>query len=298
MKYLALTALAAPVFAASMAIAQDELPDPYEWITETYSFPSDLKRGFVSEERGELIPPSLPEANASDEEIKAFLKSSNSILSHYLKNGGLNIPKGCFIVYDPETYTLTARAPRIAQSSIRNMAKSAEDTAPKYIAASFIVVEGEAELFRSVASRASALHDHTELYGEIENAIEAGDAEIVHHHQIDIRSGEVSQLHRTAEHIQGDTREIDPQNRITFTSDTLALGESVEVNPIICPDGVTIDWNFSLNYDFETLEKRFATVTSQDGKLIKSGVQDRSQTVLTSQTTTHKDQTNLVGVWG
>ena len=163
-------------FISSAAVAQEgKEKDPYEWVVETYQFPADeLSFGFTSRDRGALRAPSLPPADAGDEQIRDFIRKSNSIVSHYLETLGLALPKGALVIFDPETLTLTARLPRIAQSSVHFAARAFQDDAPKYIAIDQLIFEAPSAPMRGMVERAGKQANHQPLLAELKELVAGG----------------------------------------------------------------------------------------------------------------------------
>ncbi len=143
-------------FGFAQVAEKEAVINSYEWTFVTYQFPAiDLVGGFASPERGSLRPPSVPDQNADDKTIQDFIKKSSSITSHFLELKGLSLPKGGLLIFDPESLTLSARLPRISQSSVQFTALSYQDVAEKYLSLSLNIFEAPSALVRGWSTRRS-----------------------------------------------------------------------------------------------------------------------------------------------
>ncbi len=182
-------------------VAQDAAAlDPYEWIIETYPFPGEeLVRGFATEERGALTAPKMPAPDATDEATLDFLRKSNSIVAHYLKQQGLALPEGSVVVFDPVSLTLAARAPRITQSSIGFTSAAFREHIETFIELNTVVLEGEGATIREQLARAGEAADHADLLKNLEAAVAQGTVTILKRNRIETRSGQRAKVDESRE---------------------------------------------------------------------------------------------------
>ncbi len=285
------------VLPALTVLAQNP-DDPYEWTIETYAFPADqLVHGFASPERGALRPPRLPAADATPEQIQDFIRISNSIVSHYLDEQGLGLPKGGLVIFDPESLTLAARLPRIAQSSILFTAEAFQEDAQKYLAFDFTMVEAPAAMLRSVAEKANEQANHHPLLEQMRSEVDEGRAKILFSSRLETQSGQRATLERqeNADVATGIT--VDAENQVAYLTETQAVGTRLEVDSVIGADGETIDLRFSLDHHYLPARKRQAPLTLRGTDQLSSVLVDTTNVLLHGGVTMRTGTSKLLGVW-
>ncbi len=304
MKRLHLIATLSALTCASAANANSagegdgEEKDPYEWVIETYPFPSDeLSLGFTSRDRGALRAPALPAAGSDVEQIRDFLRTSNSITSHYLETAGLALPKGGMVIFDPGSLTLTARLPRIAHSSIHFTAKALQDRAPQFVAIDQTIFEAPSASVRSIIERAGGQADHRPLLEELEALVADGRGRVVSSGRMETKSGQRTSLRRAEELAFAVDLAVDADGRVEFTSDSQSAGTSWEIDPVIGVDAATVDLNVALDHHYAAPRKRQEPLTAMGAASISAAVTDTFNATVTTAITTMSGDAKLVGVW-
>lgn len=292
--FLLLLALSIP----SAKAQEPDDTDPYEWVIESYEFPSDeLAGGFASEERGELRAPPLPPGNATEEEIEDFIKKSSSVVTHYLEMQGLSLPKGSLVLYDAESMTLTGRLPRIAHASVAFTAEAYSQYFDTFLSLDPVLVEAPAPLLRSIVSRLHEKGDHSELVEEIEAEIDAGNAKILSKGRIDANSGQRSKIEQVEEITYPVDFAVAPDGTIEYESETLSEGTVWEVDPVIGADEETIDLNIALRNNFAPTVENEVPLNNFEEKEVSIQSMEIFNSSITSQYTLISDTARVLGVW-
>jgi len=294
MRWLPLAPLLLVALAATTALSQEESLDPYEWTIETYAFPArELIFGFASEERGALRPPPLPGEDAGVEEIRAFIRQSSSVTVHYLETQGLSLPKGSLLVFDPESLTLAARLPRIAQSSVSFSADALTARVPKYLAFDHQVVEAPAKEMRALLAEHSGSADHTKFL----RSLEEGNGETMSSMRIETRSGQRASLEQAESHAKPVELTIDEAEQASFVTEEVNEGTMLELDPVLGDDGSIIDLSISLEHHYAPAERRQEPLTQRSGKSVTMSVIDTWHARLTTAITMRNGTSQLLGVW-
>ena len=284
-----------------IASTQDPaIPDPYEWVIETYQLPApELVGGFASAERGALIAPPAPAPapDASGEEIQEFIKKSSSIVTHYFETQGLALPKGSMIVYDPETMTLAARLPRIAHASVAFTTEAYLQVVDTFVELSPAVIEAPAATVRALVARAGKKADHTDLLRELEGEVARGNAKFISRTRIDGRSGlrsKVAQVRETAYPVEFS---VGPDGTVEYEEEFFPEGTTWEVDPVVGADGETVDLNIALNYNFAPSARRKLPLTTAEDRSVAVRSVDTFRSTLTSQYTIMNGTARMMGAW-
>lgn len=280
---------------AAQPVDAAEQPDPYEWVTQSYSFPCfELLRGFTSKDRGELRHPRLPAEDADDEEVLKFVKESNSITSHFLDMQGMSLPDGVLVVFDPDSLTLTARAPRLMQSSIGFLADTYQSSAEKYLVLEASILEAPAAAVQSVVEKAASTSDHSPLKAELE---QAQGSRSVFFGKAECRSGQRVKIADTREIVYPVDLEPGPNNSASFITETDSWGTSFEIDPVLGADDITIDLNYVVERAYSEPAFVRQTVNRQNGTDVTMPTINRTFARTISQITVRSGNARLVAAW-
>lgn len=284
-----------PVFAQNTEVPD---PNPTEWVIETYPFPgNELARGYSSTERGTLVVPKAPKENASEKEIEDFIRSSNSVVSHYLKSKGLLLPTGGLVVFDPDTLTLTARLPRIFQRSIAFTSEDYLSSIEKYIGMEKIIIEAPVDLMRGIVKRAGQNSDHTPLLVELEKAVEEGKATILDSARLDVRSGNRAKISHSGSTVSGNPVSINKDDTVVYGSDESNFGNEFETEAFLGPDDKTIDFNIVVDHRYAPAILKKVTISRRGKSNVTASVYDRFKATISSQYTTRDGRTKMLATW-
>lgn len=293
--------LSASVFASTTLplLAQDDAqPDPYEWVVETYSFPAhELVQGFASEERGSLTAPKFPEGDLTEDGTIDFLRKSHSIVTHYLKKQGLALPEGTVVVFDPESLSLAARAPRITQQSIHFTSAAYRAGVPTFLELNTVLLEGEAATIRGQLALAGETPDHSGILQRLEAAVPAGTVSILKRNRIEARSGQRAKIDETREIVAPSNLAMAPDGMVLYDTESHREGTIWEMDPVVGGDEKMIDLNLSLRHHFAPSARRFVPFARTGEATLSSVALEPSTASATSQFTLANSTTKMVGVW-
>ena len=280
---------------AAQKKAEPKAPDPYEWTTESYSFPCfELLQGFTSKDRGELRHPKIPAANAPAEEILNYVKKSNSITSHFLDLQGMSLPEGVVVLFEPDSLTLTARAPRLIQGSIAFLAENYQASAEKYLVLEAHILEAPVTAVRSALEKSLQSPDHSALKIELENA---PGSKRIFFGKTECRSGNRCQIQDADEIVYPANLELGAENATNYSSESEVWGTFFEFDPILGADDFTIDLNYMVKRDYAEPSFVHQTVARPNGRDVLMPKMKRTYAKTTSQITVHSGDAILLGAW-
>ena len=239
----------------------------------------------------------MPEGDLTEEETLAFLRKSNSVVSHYLKEQGLALPKGSVVVFDPISLSLAARAPRITQSSIHFTSASFREGTETFVELNTVLLEGDAATIREQLSQASESADHAEILAELEKSVADGSVSILQRRNTEARSGQRTKINDSSEYSVADDLALAPDGTLLYGSETLEEGTTWEFDTVIGADNDTIDLSMVLTHHFAPSKRRQVPFTTTEKGVISSALSEASIIKVTTQLTMKKASTRMIGVW-
>lgn len=268
-------------------------PDPYAFSTRTYRLPSDeLVQGFVTTEKGKLRSPALPPASASAGEVEIFLKRSHDVMKEYLHQQGITLPPGSLACYDPDSGTLSLRAMAVVHDLVGALSEVFVQHLPYHLAWTLDILEAPASDVRATMASCAGKSDHSAAYDALlPKAIPAvamrGETKPGTHTRA--RTG--SQIDDTSEYT------TDAKQRVSATQDSKPLGTSLEIDPVVGPDGKIIDVNLRLTHRYASPTTRWQPLTAGSAAKIEARWQDTPLAEIATNFSLFDNTTQLLGIW-
>ncbi|MEM7012289.1 MAG: hypothetical protein AAF585_12470 [Verrucomicrobiota bacterium] len=278
----------------------DDDVDPNEWVIESYQFPShELTGGYTSPNRGFLKCPQLPDPDAEDEAVQDFIRQSNSIVSHYFEIQGVTYPVGALFVFDPESTTLAARLPRRAHSTVLFAAESAQSDAPKYVPFDVTIFETSATKMRDVIEQARQTPEHRQLLDELVDLAEGDDdgVKILSTIRTEAKSGQRAMTDQVESVAIPFEMAIIGNGNVEFANDTLPVNTRFEIDPVIGPSGVEVQFYYKLNFNYAPAAKRVEEITTRGGETLSAAQNDAYNVELTNVMSVLSGGAKLLGTW-
>lgn len=275
-------------------------PDPNAWSIHTYRFPTDdLIIGFVSRERGQLRAPAMPAANASQADIEKFLRQSNEVMHQYLSTeAAIPLVPGSFAVYDRGNKTLAVRTLNSTHELLVNFAQVLNQRVSQYLSFNAHLVETDAATLRAMLKEASVQAEHRALWAHMQELISQGKAREAGMLRIDTRSGQRSNIERGERRTYGTNFTLVEQGWCMADQTERTVGTSLEIDPVIGPDGRTVDLSFALKNHYAPPTERWALIgQSTRGEKLESLVMDFHTGEVTTAITVLDGMTKMLGVW-
>lgn len=278
--------------------AKPTVPSPNDWAVRVYRFPADeLRMGFVSRERGQIKAPAMPPADASQEQILQFIKSSNDVVAQYLELQGIPLLKGSLAVLDPEHDVLAVRTVNDTHNIITELANAFLRRVPRYLSFHMHLMEADPVVMAQLVKDAPQNADQTPLWERIKALADQGQAKHLSSMNIDSQSGQRSFVKRGAQRAHADGFSMDDRDRFEVPASRKDVGTRLELDPVIGPDGTMVDVNFGLEHDLAPPVERWEPAAQSGTRRIESRVTDFTTAKFTSATMLLSGMTKLLGIW-
>jgi hypothetical protein len=272
---------------------------PDTWSTKTYRFPSDdLGTGFVSRDKGQLRAPKLPKANATEAEVADFLKKSDAIVSLYLKDQGIPLPEGSVVAYDSANQTLVIRTSGKAHEQIGTWATTLVNRVATTLTFATYLIEAEASEVRKIVNEAGGKGDHSAQLARLKALVGEGKGRQVDLLRLETRSGQRATVVHGEERVHGVELKGSKSGWTAHANDTREIGARMELDPVLGPDGETLDLNISIDHDYRLPLDRWEPV-AQTGSGLRADVRvtDFYRVKVTTAQTMMSGTARLLGVW-
>lgn len=225
------------------------------------------------------------------------MKKNSSVVTHYLESVGLGLPKGSLVLFDPETSTITARLPRIAQASLHFTTEASSGLVEKYVELIPHLIEAPAERIRAAVARASEEPDHVDILNQLLDEVEAGNASLLFEGRLETRSGQRAKIGQVIERSTPTELSLGPEDEIDYSSEFLEEGTTLEVDIVLGADEETIDVNLALTHHYAPSVRRQLHFLEVGDTSLSQAVTDTWSADLSSQYTMRDQRTKLIGVW-
>jgi hypothetical protein len=273
-------------------------PDPNAWSIKVYRYPSEaLVNGFVLRERGQLAAPPMPAATATEEELLAFLRRSNDVVSQHLRFESVLLPKGSLVAFDPANQTLVIRTTYAMHERIGSLATGYQAQLARYLSFSVRLIEADGAVVRDIIKQNVSQSEHADSLAKLEDLVTKGQAKNIGVLRLDTRSGQRAKISQSADHAYATEYAIDEKNQASVVREVRPVGTIFEMDPVLGPDGLTIDVNLALEHHFAPPTKRYEQA-GQRGKLsIETQVTDFHIAKVTTAITMMSGTTKFLGAW-
>lgn len=255
-----------------------------------------------------------------------------------LKGAGVTFPEGAWAFFSAANATLqVTNSPENLDLVDSFLSSILDGQGPVMLALTLHVVQADAKSLRDLAAKGSRISDHSDTLKALEEAAGRGEAKFVSSAWLETRSGQRSELQSGMQYMTASPPHLevptsskpapaagngDPANvpaaaanaapapaagnveiapvskELTAKHQTTCVGLEFEVDPVIGPDGWTIDVSFALNYHYAPPQLR------QDSPLAEGGVLraafpmvDFHQGKVTTAVTMLSGTTRLIGLW-
>ncbi|MEZ0275806.1 MAG: hypothetical protein ACAH88_12945, partial [Roseimicrobium sp.] len=293
-----LSALSAQEAKPAPAASPAQQPDPNAWTVKVYRYPSEtLVDGFLVRERGQLAAPLMPAADAKEEDILTFLRRSSDVITQHLRFETVLLPKGSLAAFDPANYTLVVRTTNAMHERIASMAATYASRLPLYLTFGIRVMEADGAVLREEVKKCATLADHAATVKRLEALAAEGKAKYLNTLRLDTRSGQRATIRRALERQYPSEYSLEEKDQVSVTKEMRPVGITFEVDPVIGPDGATVDVNLAFEYHYAPPTLRWEPAGQQGARSIESQVIDFHTTKTTFATTMLSGMTRMIHVW-
>jgi hypothetical protein len=272
-----------------------------EWLVRTIQVPGDLVHtweaaGAFDSKQLELKP--LPPADAPEAQLIENIRNNTAaMLKHQWLAAG-SFPQGTAFLLDPATCTLAVRTSQLGLEFLESLSQEFVSKQPCHLALRFELFQAEASTVRRLLQEGDGKADNTAQFNRLKELVAAGEAKNIGTLKLETRSGQRAVLESTHEHNVCSGVSVDDKGKLETSNETRQVGLKVEVDPVIGPDGDTVDINYALEYHFAPpVERR-----EQAGEVAPLGkimvpVADFHVAKITTATTSLSGMNRVLGVW-
>jgi hypothetical protein len=237
-----------------------------------------------------------------------------------LMANGIQFPSGASAKYFPGTNTLVVRNTELGLSQVEALTDEINKILPRAVQFTLFIAQAGAKTLRASVGAMATKADHGKELADLEKLAAQGVAQIPVILRYETRSGQRATLdsgtmHKYAGDLQEEPRKAadakkpeDPPAKDEGAASSSKIvsapirrrmvGTRIEIDPVIGPDGVTLDINLSMEHHFAapTLPAAPAKVNAAGKQLELPGAIFHCAN-LTSAVTLYSGMTKLLGVW-
>ena len=268
------------------------------WSLRVYRYPSsELLGGFVSSEQGQLTAPSLPPANASEEDIAKFIRRSHFVLDQHLKMNGITLPPGSLAVFDPKNKTLALRSTGLTHERMTALAAEVERAMPKLVSTNVQIIEADASAVNEAVKQVKTQADHTAAWTALDALVSQKKASYVGDLRMETKSGTRSSVSRGEGRLYVTEMTVDEARRSSTATEQRDAGTRLEMEPTIGADGETIELTYSLEHHYRAPQEHWDKISASADRVVETPNIDFHKARVTTGITLLGGMTKLVGIW-
>jgi hypothetical protein len=240
------------------------------------------------------IPPSDPLADSKSVVVREGLNPKA-----ILEQNGIKFPDGSSCVFMPATpFLRVTNTPENLADVKAFLDGIIYCGSGRLISSTLHVLQAEGPVLRQLLQETSGIADHKEVWQEAEDLVKQGKATILSSQRVDTRSGQRCLIEAVEEHYFLKKLAQDDKHRMVAEYEMRPVGTRLEIDPVLGPDGYTIDLNLAPEYHHAAPTPPLIAVPS-DGQAVR--VQATAPVFHSSQLTTAitvtSGMTRLLGVW-
>ncbi len=252
-----------------------------------------------------------------------------------LKMEGIPFPDGASANFSPISGELIVRNTPENTEKVASFLDGLLKKTPLVVGITGYVVQADGALLRRISAETSTVAEHSAAWSLIEDAVAQGKAKILRATWIETRSGQrmtmesgTQYMHVGDSSISGDSTSVsttDTQAKgnekptsdkeqkaappvmtvvdrshplLSAEHETTHVGLKFELEPVVGPDGHTVDLDFSLDYDYARPTQRFEPAGGADKVLrAESPGTDFHKAEVATAITLNSGSTRLIGTW-
>ncbi len=231
-----------------------------------------------------------------------------------LEANGIVFPEGASATFSPVTGELIVRNTPENVKSVQEFVEGLIISRRVVVGIAVQVVQADGSLLRRVAGEVAKVADHAKAWQTLVNAEAEGKASFLQTGWLETRSGQraaffagttymhtgASTLGRTKrdEGEKAEARNEPANNVLSVRHEQDPVGFSFQVDPVITPDGASVDLSFSVKYDMASPSERSAPVSQEEKVLnVQSPGTDFHKAEVTSALMMDSGAMRLVGMW-
>lgn len=250
-----------------------------------------------------------------------------------LRQQGIIFPQGSSANFSSATSELVVRNTPKNLEAVEAFIDSIRNKIPQNLIVTLHIVQCDAAFMRKMESDTLMIADHATAFGKVEAETAQGRAKFLRTVRVETRSGQRSTISAGDDRMISTGLELGPFGSETQSSgetpktadakdekapqaiahataaqgsslelsgflESTRVGTDFEVDPVIGPDGVTVDLNFAIHYDYAQPSVRHDPAPDGEKVLkLEAPATDFHKATLASAMVLSDGMTRLVGVW-
>jgi hypothetical protein len=268
------------------------------WSIKTYRLPDPgLVGGFISSEHGQLKAPPMPAADAKEEAIIEFVKKSHFAVRDRLTAEGITLPPGTLTAFDPANKTVAVRTTQDTHDRISALATRVERELSKFVVCHLEIIEADAAEVRTAVTKAMTKADHRDAWEALDALIPANKARVAASLRLETKSGARATAEGGEQRLYNSEMTLDESKRSSTANEERRAGTRLELEPVIGPDGRTMEMNLSVEHHHGPPLDRWDTINVSGEKTVESPLVDFHVARVTTGLTMLGGMTKLLGIW-
>ncbi len=213
------------------------------------------------------------------------------------KAAGVPFPEGAAAAFDLATSTL------IVTNTPENLDMIDSFTnygcyRPMGLVHTLHIIEADAATLRKIADETANISDHSKALLKLEALVAQRKARFVSTQQLETRSGQRASIHAGTERMSVTKfRKSDASGEMVAAVDRSPGGTRLEVEPIVGPDGWTIDINLSLDHEFMPAKQEHQGENGGGAKGLETNTTLTHNAHVITATTMRSGFTRIIGLW-
>ena len=169
---------------------------------------------------------------------------------------------------------------------------------PHLIIHTLEIIQADADVMRQIADETAKAADHADALQKLENLVGEGKARVLSTLRIPTRSGQRASAEAGLEHMGVASFARDDKGRLKATTDSRRAGTRVEVDPVVGPDGRTIDVSAAVEFHYAPPGVDSNPASADEKKLIVAAPATDFHAAKTQFTMTlDSGMTRMIGLW-
>lgn len=274
------------------------IPDANAWAVKVYPFPSDFAWSEGDRENAKLVtPPAMPRADATPEEVVAFLRANHEVQSKYFESWKFPLPEGTLAALDPTSGTLAIRTTHATHEFIQAFTHHYVSRLPETLVFQVHLLEADGKTVRELIRDGMAVVDHGALLTRLEALKAQGRAREIRTLRLETRSGQRASVFSGTELQYAVAEGVDGAGQLIEVPHQRRVGTSVEIEATRWPDFRTMEVNCQMEHHHAPPEMRWEVTAQREGRAIESKIPEFRSTKLMMASSLRSGWTKILGIW-
>jgi hypothetical protein len=235
-----------------------------------------------------------PFAVLSENQPKTVIKTAGEAL----RSLGIPFPEGASASFSPALGMLVVTNIPANLDLVEGMLELSCNLQPKAIAFTTHILQAEGSVMRQLLKESNGIADHTEVWKKAEQLVAKGEATVLSTQRVETRSGQRCTIEAVEEHRFVNSFAKNEKGLWSVGFEMRPVGSRLEIDPVLGPDGYTIDLNLAPEYHHAPPTLPSFDASAPAGTYnVQLLLPVFHVSKLTTSITTGSGMTRLLGVW-